>query len=176
MNFYTDNESLAFYLHHPEMEQVVAACEKGFAEAGQHPEAPATTEEAVAQYEMAMNLLGGIAGDVIAPNAEAVDHEGPKLEGGRVQYAPGTRRNLDALIQAGLYGVMTGGLLVWVILLMVIGLKEMNEYSVAKALLVVLLTVFTMAVIWATIVLLFTISSQFVTMIREVYYEIIYRL
>ena len=105
MNFYTDNENLSFYLHHPEMEQVVAAHEKDFAEAGQHPEAPANTEEAVAQYEMAMNLLGGIAGDVIAPNAEAVDHEGPKLEGGRVQYAPGTRQNLDALIQAGLYGV-----------------------------------------------------------------------
>ena len=78
--------------------------------------------------------------------------------------------------QAALYGVMTGGLLVWVISLMIVGLKEMNEYSVRKTLLVVLLTLFTMAVIWATIVLLFTISSQFVTMIREVYYEIIYRL
>ena len=59
---------------------------------------------------------------------------------------------------------------------MIVGLKEMNEYSVKKTLLVVLLTLFTMAVIWATIVLLFTISSQFVTMIREVYYEIVYRL
>lgn len=78
--------------------------------------------------------------------------------------------------QAGIYTVLTGGLLVWVILLMIVGLKEMNEYSVAKTLLVVLLTVFTMAVIWATIVLLFTISSQFVTMLREVYYEIIYRM
>ena len=105
MNFYTDNESLSFYLHHPEMEQVVAVREKNFAEAGQHPEAPADAAQAVAQYEMALNLLGSIAGDVIAPNAEAVDHEGPKLEGGRVQYAPGTRQNLDALIQAGLYGI-----------------------------------------------------------------------
>ena len=78
--------------------------------------------------------------------------------------------------QAALYNVLTGGLLVWVILLMIVGLKEMNEYSVAKTVLVVLLTVFTMAVIWATIVLLFTISSQFVTMIREVYFEIIYRI
>ena len=78
--------------------------------------------------------------------------------------------------QAGLYYVMTGGLLVWVIALMIIGIKEMNEYTIRKTLLVVLLTVFTMAVIWATAVLLFTISSQFVTMIREVYYEIIYRL
>ena len=105
MNFYTDNESLSFYLHHPEMEKVVAVKEKDFAEAGQHPEAPATAEEAVNQYDMVMNLVGEIASDVIAPNAEEVDHLGPKLENGRVQYAPGTRRNLDALIQSGLYGI-----------------------------------------------------------------------
>ena len=105
MNFYTDNENLSFYLHHPEMDQVVAVREKNFAEAGQHPEAPADAVQAVSQYEMALNLLGSIAGEVIAPNAEAVDHEGPTLEGGRVQYAPGTRRNLDALIQSGLYGI-----------------------------------------------------------------------
>ena len=78
--------------------------------------------------------------------------------------------------QAALYNVMTGGLLLWAIMLMIIGLKEMNEYSIPKTVLIVLLSVFTMAVIWATIVLLFTISSQFVTMLREVYYEIIYRL
>ena len=66
--------------------------------------------------------------------------------------------------------------LVWVVMLMIIGIKEMNDYTIRKTLVVVLLTVFTMAVIWATVVLLFTISSQFVTMIREVYYEIIYRL
>ncbi|MBQ9398495.1 MAG: acyl-CoA dehydrogenase family protein [Bacteroidales bacterium] len=105
MNFYTDNENLSFYLHHPEMDQVVAVREKNFAEAGQHPEAPADAAQAVSQYEMALNLLGSIAGEVIAPNAEAVDHEGPTLEGGRVHYAPGTRRNLDALIQSGLYGI-----------------------------------------------------------------------
>ena len=87
------------------MEKVVAVKEKDFAEAGQHPEAPASAEEAVAQYDMVMNLVGEIAGEVIAPNAEEVDHVGPTLEGGRVQYAPGTRRNLDALIQAGLYGI-----------------------------------------------------------------------
>ena len=78
--------------------------------------------------------------------------------------------------QAGLYFAVTGGLLLWVAALMIVGIKEMNEYTIRKTLLVVLLTIFTMAVIWATAVLLFTISSQFVTMIREVYYEIIYRL
>ena len=105
MNFYTDNENLSFYLHHPEMEQVVAVKEKNYAEAGVHPEAPANAEEAVEQYDMVMRLLGDIAGDVIAPNAEEVDHVGPSLVDGHVEYAPGTRRNLDALIQSGLYGM-----------------------------------------------------------------------
>lgn len=63
MNFYTDNENLSFYLHHPEMEQVVAVKEKNYAEAGIHPEAPANAEEAVEQYDMVMRLLGDIAGD-----------------------------------------------------------------------------------------------------------------
>ena len=105
MNFYTDNPNLAFYLHHPDMEQVVATREQGFAEAGNHPEAPHTTEEALGQYEMAMNLLGQICGDIIAPNAEGVDHEGPSLIDGKVHYAPGTSQNLDALVQSGLYGM-----------------------------------------------------------------------
>ncbi|MBO7490141.1 MAG: acyl-CoA dehydrogenase family protein [Bacteroidales bacterium] len=105
MNFYTDNENLSFYLHHPEMEQVVAVKEKDYAEAGKHPEAPANADEAVSQYDTVMNLLGEIAGEVIAPNAEEVDHVGPSLIDGRVHYAPGTRRNLDALIQSGLYGM-----------------------------------------------------------------------
>ncbi len=77
--------------------------------------------------------------------------------------------------QAGVFGVMEFGLLAWVIGLMILSIKEMNGYNIRKTLLVVVLSVFTMAVIWATAVLLFTISSQFVTMIREVYYEVIYR-
>ncbi len=105
MNYYNDNENLSFYLHHPDMEQVVATKEKNFAQAGQHPEAPANTDEAIEQYEMVMKLLGDIAGDVIAPNAEAVDHDGPQLVDGHVEYAAGTRQNLDALVQAGLYGM-----------------------------------------------------------------------
>jgi hypothetical protein len=105
MNLYTDNENLSFYLHHPDMEQVVATKEKNYAEAGSHPEAPASADEAIEQYDMVMRLLGDIAGDVIAPNAEEVDHVGPQLVDGRVVYAPGTRQNLDALIQSGLYGM-----------------------------------------------------------------------
>ncbi|MCR5192439.1 MAG: acyl-CoA dehydrogenase family protein [Bacteroidales bacterium] len=105
MNFYTDNENLSFYLHHPDMDQVVAVKEKNYAESGSHPEAPADCFEAVQQYDTVMCLLGEIAGEVIAPNAEAVDHEGPQLVDGRIEYAKGTRKNLDALVQSGLYGM-----------------------------------------------------------------------
>ena len=79
--------------------------EHDFAEHGNHPEAPANSEAAVKQYDAVMTLLGDIAGDVIAPNAADVDAQGPSLENGRVTYAPGTRQNLDTLIQSGLYGM-----------------------------------------------------------------------
>ncbi len=78
--------------------------------------------------------------------------------------------------QAGLYGTMEFIILAWVVVLMIVALKEMNGYSAGKTVLVIFLTLFTMVMIWAVIILLFTISSQFVTMIREMFYEFIYRM
>lgn len=78
--------------------------------------------------------------------------------------------------QAGLYGTMEFIILAWVVVLMIVALKEMNGYSAGKTVLVIFLTLFTMVMIWAVIILLFTISSQFVTMIREMFYEVIYRI
>lgn len=82
-------------------------------------------------------------------------------------------RLLD-LGQSTLYHGAEAVLLCWVVFLMILALKEMNGYTIRKTLLVVVLSLFTMAVIWATVVLLFTIVSQFVTMLREVYYEALY--
>ena len=78
--------------------------------------------------------------------------------------------------QAGLYGTMEFIILAWVVVLMIVALKEMNGYSAGKTVLVIFLTLFTMVMIWAVIILLVTISSQFVTMIREMFYEFIYRM
>ena len=105
MNFYTDNESLSFYLHHPEMAEIATLRENNFAEAGQHPEAPANADEAIEQYDSVMRLLGEITADIVASNAESVDHEGPHIENGRVVYAKGTQQNLQTMIRAGLYGM-----------------------------------------------------------------------
>ena len=59
---------------------------------------------------------------------------------------------------------------------MILALKEMNGYSGGKTVLVILLTLFTMVMIWAVVILLYTIASQFVTMIKEMFYEFIYRM
>lgn len=105
MNYYSDNESLKFYLQHPDIEKVATLRENDFAEAGQYADAPANVQEAVEGYQSVMDLIGEIAGEVVAVNAADVDAEGPKVVDGRVVYAPGTQQNHDTLTQAGLYGM-----------------------------------------------------------------------
>lgn len=78
--------------------------------------------------------------------------------------------------QVGLFASLEVITLGWVVLLMILALKEMNGYTVGKTVLMILLTLFTMVMIWAMIILLFTIASQFVSMIREMFYEVIYRI
>ena len=74
------------------------------------------------------------------------------------------------------FAALEVGVLAWVVLLMILALKEMNGYSVGKTVLMIFLSLFTMVMIWAMVVLLFTIASQFVGMIREMFYEVIYRI
>ena len=46
-----------------------------------------------------------MAANIIEPNSESVDLEGPHLENGRMIYASKTYENLDATRKAGLWGV-----------------------------------------------------------------------
>ena len=78
--------------------------------------------------------------------------------------------------QTGLFATLEVVILGWVVLLMILALKEMNGYSMGKTVLMILLTLFTMVMIWAMLILLFTIASQFVGMVREMFYEVIYRI
>lgn len=105
MNYYSDNESLKFYLQHPDIEKIATLRENNFEEAGQYPDAPANVAEAVEGYQQAMDLIGEITAEVIAPNAAEVDAEGPKVVDGHVVYAPGTAQNHQVLTQSGLYGI-----------------------------------------------------------------------
>jgi len=104
-NFYTDNPDLKFQLQHPLMKRIVELKERNFTEKDKYDYAPQDFEDAMDSYDKVLEIVGEICAEVVAPNAESVDHEGPKLENGRVKYATGTQVNLDALKQAGLMGM-----------------------------------------------------------------------
>ena len=104
-NFYTDSPELKHYLNHPLMKRVVELRERDFEEKDQYAYAPQDLEDAMDNYDKVLEIIGGICGNIIAPNAESVDHEGPACTDGHVYYASGTEQNLDALRKAGLMGM-----------------------------------------------------------------------
>jgi len=105
MNHYTDNPILKQQLHHPLMEKIVKLKEHDFEYAKNVPIAPFDWDDAIDSYDKVLEIIGEICGNIIAPNAESVDHEGPHLENGRVVYAKGTQENLKALTDAKLFGM-----------------------------------------------------------------------
>lgn len=104
-NFYNDNENLKFHLTHPLMEKIVKLKENNYKEKEQHDYAPLDLEDALDSYDKVLEIIGEISGDIIAPNAESVDHDGPQLIDNEVVYARGTQENHDALVKAGMIGM-----------------------------------------------------------------------
>lgn len=104
-NFYTDNEALKLHLNHPMMKKIVELKERNFADADKFDYAPQNFEDAMDSYDRVLDIVGEICGDIIAENAEDVDHNGPRVENSRVIYAEGTKKNLDACRKAGLMGM-----------------------------------------------------------------------
>jgi len=104
-NFYLDNPSLQHYLHHPLMKRIVELKERNYAERDLFDYAPFNYEDASDSYEKVMEIAGEVTGEVVAPNAEAVDATGPKVVNNRVIYAPETVENLKVVQQAGLMGL-----------------------------------------------------------------------
>lgn len=104
-NFYTDNSELKHYLTHPMMEKIVSLKERDFRDKENYDYAPQNYDDAIDSYDKVLEVVGEICGDIVAENAEDVDHQGPRVENGRVIYADGTKRNLDACRKAGLMGM-----------------------------------------------------------------------
>jgi alkylation response protein AidB-like acyl-CoA dehydrogenase len=104
-NFYLDNPELRFHLTHPMMKKIVALKERNFADKGKYDYAPVDFEDALDNYDKVLEIVGDICANVIGPNADGVDKEGPVLDARGVTYASGTQRNLDAIIKAGLMGI-----------------------------------------------------------------------
>ncbi|MEG1377989.1 MAG: Acyl-CoA dehydrogenase C-terminal domain-containing protein [Bacteroidales bacterium] len=104
-NFYTDTPELKFHLNHPLMKRIVELKERNFTEKDKYDYAPLDFEDTMDSYDKVLEIVGEICGDIIAPNAEGVDHEGPEVVNNRVKYASGTVANLDATRKAGLMGM-----------------------------------------------------------------------
>lgn len=104
-NFYTDNPALKHHLTHPLMQKIVALKERDYSDAAKYDYAPLDYDDAIDSYDRVLKIVGDVCGTTIAENAENVDHEGPKVVDGHVQYAPGTVQNLDICRKAGLMGM-----------------------------------------------------------------------
>ena len=101
----SDHPEIGFYLNHPLMARIVELKEKGFADAKEYDYAPVDLGDAIENYKQILDITGDVAANIIEPNSEAVDLEGPHLENGRMIYASKTYENLDATRKAGLWGV-----------------------------------------------------------------------
>ena len=104
-NYYTDHPEYDFYLNHPEMQRVVELKERNFADKDKYEDAPVDFEDAIENYKRVLEITGDIAANIIEPNSEDVDLEGPHLVDGRMHYASKTYENIEATRQAGLWGI-----------------------------------------------------------------------
>ena len=104
-NFYTDNPDLKHHLNHPLMQKIVALKERDYTDAEKYDYAPLDFEDAMDSYDKVLEVVGEICGTTIADNAEDVDHQGPKVVDGHVEYADGTKENLEVCRKAGLMGM-----------------------------------------------------------------------
>ena len=104
-NYYTDHPEIEFHLNHPLMKRVVDLKERNYVEKDQFDDAPVNYEDAIENYKRLLDITGDVAANIIEPNSEDVDLEGPHLENGRMIYASKTFENLDATRKAGLWGL-----------------------------------------------------------------------
>ena len=104
-NYFSDHPELEFHLHHPLMKRVVELKERNFADKDTYADAPVDHDDAIENYKHVLEITGDVAANIIEPNSESVDLEGPHLENGRMIYASKTFENLDATRKAGLWGI-----------------------------------------------------------------------
>ena len=104
-NYYTDIPELKYHLNNPMMKRICELKERNYRDKDEFDYAPLDFEDAVDSYDKVLEITGEITGEIIAANAEGVDEEGPHCANGRVEYASGTKQNLDAMVKAGLNGM-----------------------------------------------------------------------
>ena len=101
----TDAKKLQYYLDSPLMKRIVELKERDFADKDKFDYAPVSYDDAIENYKRIVEITDEVAKNIIEPNSESVDLEGPHLENNRRIYASKTYENLDATRKAGLWGI-----------------------------------------------------------------------
>ena len=104
-NFYSDKPELKFHLENDLMKRIVELREGDFSDRETYDYAPVDYNDAIDNYNRVLSIVGDITANIVAPNAEGVDAEGPHHKDGRVEYASGTKENLAAMVAAGMNGM-----------------------------------------------------------------------
>lgn len=76
---------------------------------------------------------------------------------------------------AGTYNTIMSVAYLWILINMIVNLKVMNNYTVGKTVLVILLSLFTMIMLWAVVFLFYALSMRFVGFASEVIEELRFR-
>jgi alkylation response protein AidB-like acyl-CoA dehydrogenase len=106
-NFFRDNDDIRFLFEHIDLAELARVQEDGFVDAHQHnvDYAPVDEADAIDNYRRTLDIVGDVAGEIIAPRAEQIDAEGNRLnEDGTVTLHPLVADNLRRLAQADLMG------------------------------------------------------------------------
>ena len=103
-NFFLDNADIQFLFGHVDLKELARIQEDRTAN-GAADYVPRDEEDVVDNYRRILEIVGQVAADTIAPNAEDVDREGNALnEDGTVTLHPRVRENLNRLGQADMLG------------------------------------------------------------------------
>ena len=103
-NFFLDNQDIQFLFNHIDLQEI-ARLQELHTEDGDADYAPLDAADMVDNYRRTLEIVGSVAAETIAPNAETVDREGNTLnENGTVTLHPCVHENLHRMSQAELMG------------------------------------------------------------------------
>ena len=102
-NFYSDNDDIKFYVDHfVDWKRLVNLIEDF-----DHPDAPASWEEAVSTYKDILDLMGRFSAEEVATRAPAMDQKGTHMQDGVVTASPEHDAIFEQLKEMGIYGLCT---------------------------------------------------------------------
>ena len=79
-----DVKKLQYYLNSPLMKRIVELKERNYTEKDQFDDAPVNYDDAIENYKRLLDITDDVSRNIIEPNSESVDQEGPHLVDGRM--------------------------------------------------------------------------------------------